>query len=728
MIYPGLLLQNRYRVERPLGKDGLGEKWEVDDDGTLKVLKVLHNSYPKAVELFEREANLLKQLNHPGIPKVDRNGYFTFWPESGSVPNPSKILPDNTTQLITNLPSPEREQRPREPLHCLIMEKIEGLNLQEWLEGRGNQPITEKQGLAWLKQLVEILAQVHEQKYFHQDIKPDNIIKRQNEQLVLIDFGALSESTATNLREVEREDFKDAEGYTPPEQFKGHSIPQSDFFALGRTFVYLLTGKPPTKFGENIKTGQLRLNWRTSAPQVSKPLADLIDELMAPSPEKRPENTEVILQRLALLEIELSIEPILKELPRAMRFLAKQILKHTFQEWVKQIRIPTIALYGRTNSGKSSLINAIMGKTLATVGTGAEPTTPDYESYECERNGWKLQFVDSRGVGELSRGESYQEKAFQQALDYIVNKKVDILLFVVLATESGYSDLDVKFLKALKKAHQKAHKADLPIILAINKIDIVNPPFEWSPPYDLSLASGAYSREPRTDREEKETSIRTCIQARLNEYKDLTRTYVPVCTYWDKYEDRRYNIDELELQIYNLIPDEVAKDCFGKTTADQRLKKAVASRFTSAAAWLAFFLFIVFPHTHTLDSNAVLNIQKGLVSMIAQIAGIKEYQSRAAEKLLKQLGVQHPDARSALSMTFALGEAATRCFIDNEEITRVKQTYTQEEERLEPEFQEAFKGGKKEVLKKMKEIDAELHERYGVKPIHEENEENYDII
>ncbi|MGK7874437.1 MAG: protein kinase [Xenococcaceae cyanobacterium] len=716
MIYPELLLQNRYRVIRKLGRGGLGETWEVDDGGTRKVLKVLRENSPKAVELFRREAEVLKQLNHPGIPKIDENGDFTFWPENGSVPNPPEITPDSPTKpikLIADLPP----QRPRKPLHCLVMEKIEGVDLQKWLGGRGNQPITQEQGIDWLKQVVEILAKVHEQQYFHRDIKPDNIMLRPNGQLVLIDFGAVRELTATYVRRVENEDVTIiyAVGYTAPEQIKGKASPQSDFFALGRTFVYLLTGKSPATFRENPETGRL-LFWRDSAPQVSKGLADLIDDLMDPSPEKRPENAQVIWQRLAILSTWLSIESNFADLPRPIKFFAQQIFRHESQRWMKQIKIPKIALYGRSGSGKSSLINAILGERFAAVSI-AKPGTSKPESYRYYRQGWELNFVDSRGVG-----DSGGDAAFKQAIDSIVNKKVDILLFVIPADERNVYQ-DVEFLAALKVAHKQKHGAELPIILVLNKIDRLPPVREWNPPYNLSLDSITVDEKPKSAKHrKKEATIRECIKARTEEYQTLTDIYVPVCALWDDCEDERYNINELVLKIYKCLPDEATKNGFGGARADQSLKKAIAIRFTSAAARLAFFLFVVFPHTHTLDSNAVLKIQKGLVSMIAQIAGTNEDKSRAADKLLKQLGIQPTNLqptnpKTALSMTFAIGEAATRCFIEKEQITQVQQTYTWEEERLEPKLQEAFKGGQREILNKMKEIDAEMYERYGVKPI-----------
>lgn len=271
MIQPGLLLQNRYLVIQKLGEGGFGTTFAVSDAGTPKVLKVLLNNYPKAVSLFQREAEVLQRLDHPGIPKVESDGYFTFEPG------------DNA-----------------EPLHCLVMEKIEGQNLQEWL--LENQPISQEQAIDWLKQLAQILHQVHEQQYFHRDIKPSNIMLKPDGQLVLIDFGAVRELTETYWRKVEQKDVTGmiSAGYTPPEQYDGQAEIRSDFFALGRTFVHLMTGKHPIDVSRDSETGALI--WRESAKQVSESLADLIDCLMAPFPGQRPENAGVILQHLDAVE------------------------------------------------------------------------------------------------------------------------------------------------------------------------------------------------------------------------------------------------------------------------------------------------------------------------------------------------------------------------------------------------------------------------------------------
>ncbi|MDZ8184759.1 MAG: protein kinase [Nostoc sp. ChiSLP02] len=124
------------------------------------------------------------------------------------------------------------------------MEKIEGVNLEQWMEFHNYQCISEAQALNWLKQLVEILALVHAHQYFHRDIKPQNIMLRPSGQLVLIDFGAVRQVTTTIVAGNSHTRII-SQGYSPPEQQNGYSVQQSDFFALGRTFIFLLTGKEP---------------------------------------------------------------------------------------------------------------------------------------------------------------------------------------------------------------------------------------------------------------------------------------------------------------------------------------------------------------------------------------------------------------------------------------------------------------------------------------------------
>jgi uncharacterized RDD family membrane protein YckC len=173
----------------------------------------------------------------------------------------------------------------------------------EYLHQKQYQPIDQILALEWLEQLVKILQKVHHHHFFHRDIKPSNIILKPTGQLVLIDFGAVRQVTQTILAGGQNTRLFTS-GYAPPEQEKGYAVQQSDFFALGRTFVFLLTGKDPNS-SDIYDFQHNELKWRTLAPQIAPQLADFIDLLMADKVNQRPENIDIVLKNLKKLQKEL---------------------------------------------------------------------------------------------------------------------------------------------------------------------------------------------------------------------------------------------------------------------------------------------------------------------------------------------------------------------------------------------------------------------------------------
>ncbi|WP_229500368.1 serine/threonine protein kinase [Nostoc mirabile] len=276
-----LELLGRYRVTSLLSdKTGFSKVYEAYEQDTPKILKILKEDLSgdaKAVELFQQEVTVLGQLKHPGIPKED--SYFQYQTRNGLV------------------------------LHCIAMEKIGGYNLEQWLQQ--NYPISQKQAVAWLKQLVKILDLVHGKQYLHRDIKPSNIMIRSPlgkgwGDLVLIDFGTATEIDRTYPDKLNNGDGMTAlmsSGYSAPEQMNAQAVPQSDFFALGRTFVFLLTGYHPLDMYD---MQQNLLHWQNHAIHISPLLLNLIDWLTAPDIEKRPANAQEILQRLEEIETQLT--------------------------------------------------------------------------------------------------------------------------------------------------------------------------------------------------------------------------------------------------------------------------------------------------------------------------------------------------------------------------------------------------------------------------------------
>lgn len=328
LIHPGLLLQGRYRVIDRIGGGGFGDIFEVDDGGIIKVLKVLnlanfHNPQieQKATILFQREAEFLMKQKHPGIPRVETDGYFT-WPERSSKPFP-----------------------------CLVMEQIPGQNLQEWMLAKGNQPISTETAIDWLTQLTQILNLLHQQQYFHRDIKPSNIMLKPDGKLVLVDFGAVREVTETYLRQ-QKENYTGtaiiSAGYTPSEQAEGHAVPQSDFFALGRTFVYLLTGKLPIELPKNSENGELI--WRDKAIDLLPHLADIIDRMMASFFGQRPQNCDEILQFLVRGESRSPLESLARSLPEINHSIEPNKTHPIFDRirfnWAGKLALATFLLLG----------------------------------------------------------------------------------------------------------------------------------------------------------------------------------------------------------------------------------------------------------------------------------------------------------------------------------------------------------------------------------------------
>lgn len=273
-----LLVDGRYRVQSLLGHGGFGLTYEVWDlHSRPKVLKVLTDNHPKYVEFFQQEARVLETMNHPGIPKLDLNGYFTYHLNSNS-----------------------------EPLHCIVMEKIEGLNLEEYLSKRGEKPIAHKRALRWLAELSLILEQVHDLNFFHRDIKPSNIMLRPNGGLALIDFGTVREISNTYVEKQSAGKVTGvvSSGYTPVEQMRGKAVKQSDFYALAGTIIYLLTALNPLKFYDSTKD---KLDWAQAVPDISPQFANLIDSMLSFLPRDRPQSAREIFQEIVKIDSSLQI-------------------------------------------------------------------------------------------------------------------------------------------------------------------------------------------------------------------------------------------------------------------------------------------------------------------------------------------------------------------------------------------------------------------------------------
>jgi serine/threonine-protein kinase len=255
---------HHYQVLRTLGKGGMGTTYlawdgvgKITGVPQLLVLKQMNADMvkiPKAQELFQREASILKYLNHQGVPK-----YYDFFVE-------------------------DRKK-------YLAMELIHGQDLEKRILLTG--PVTPKQAIAWMVQTCDILDYLHHQEppLIHRDIKPANLMVRGgNNSIVVLDFGAVKEIGTKPGTRI------GAEGYCAPEQERGQPLTQSDLYAIGPTLIFLLTGENPLKFYR-----QQGRNFRFDVkgiPTITDQLRHVIECATEPLPRDRYHTAKELAQAL----------------------------------------------------------------------------------------------------------------------------------------------------------------------------------------------------------------------------------------------------------------------------------------------------------------------------------------------------------------------------------------------------------------------------------------------
>lgn len=202
----------------------------------------------KALELFEREAEILARLNHPQIARV----YDCF---------------------VEN------------KRHYILLQFINGRNLRQIVREEG--PLEESRAIDWIRQLTGIIAYLHERQpaIIHRDISPDNVIVDESGTVRLIDFGAANTFVGTATRTLVGK-----QAYMSPEQCKGRTTPLSDLYSIGATLSFLLSGTDPVP----LKTAHpSRL-----AESISAPVESLVERLTARDPEDRPRSARALLEEL----------------------------------------------------------------------------------------------------------------------------------------------------------------------------------------------------------------------------------------------------------------------------------------------------------------------------------------------------------------------------------------------------------------------------------------------
>lgn len=245
-------IAERYELVELLGEGGSGSTHRAirTSDGAMfavKILSLRHLKDWKQLELFEREAQVLAQLNHPQIPQ-----YVEYFHLDTS---------DNRAFYI-------------------VQQLAVGKSLTTWVESGWHGTEAEIKDIA--HQLLGILQYLHQQSppLIHRDIKPQNIIRDNSGRVSLVDFGAVQYVYQSTI--LKGNTVAGTYGYMAPEQFRGAALPASDLYGLGTTILYLLTHRSPVDLPQD----RLKLSFHQHV-NISQHFADWLDAMIEPDIDRR---------------------------------------------------------------------------------------------------------------------------------------------------------------------------------------------------------------------------------------------------------------------------------------------------------------------------------------------------------------------------------------------------------------------------------------------------------
>ncbi len=268
-----LKLRNRYRASRPLGKGGFGATFLAADEGlpgfpSCVVKQLRPNTQSASVmkmarELFEREAFTLGKIgSHPQIPRL-----LDYFEEDSNF--------------------------------YLVQEFVDGETLKQEFERRG--VFNEIEIRKILAEIFPALGFMHESGVIHRDIKPANIMRRkQDGQLVLIDFGAVSSQVNKPSADDDPSGLLTnfaigTPGFAPPEQMAMRPVYSSDLYATAMSCLYLMTGRSPKDLPHDPYTGEI--NWKSQV-QLGDRLRVVFEKLLQQSVSQRFRTAEEALRAL----------------------------------------------------------------------------------------------------------------------------------------------------------------------------------------------------------------------------------------------------------------------------------------------------------------------------------------------------------------------------------------------------------------------------------------------
>lgn len=260
------LLADRYKIVKSLGEGGMADVYLAIDtiinrEVAIKILRGELENDPVTLLRFQREANAASKLNHENVVQVYDVG--------------------------------NSENR-----HFIVMEYIRGRTLKQLIQLRG--ALHKEEAISIMKQLLSGVAEAHKQNIIHRDIKPQNVLVKDDGTVKITDFGIALAHNAVQL--TQSDSVLGSAHYLPPEITRGEvATNQSDIYSLGIVFYELLCGSVPFTGDNPVQIAMKHLSEeipsvREFNPSLPQSIENIIIKATAKNKNYRYKNVEEMLK------------------------------------------------------------------------------------------------------------------------------------------------------------------------------------------------------------------------------------------------------------------------------------------------------------------------------------------------------------------------------------------------------------------------------------------------
>ena len=277
--YIGKLLDNRYEILERIGTGGMAVVFKGRDHrlNRLVAIKILKDDLAKDAEFrrrFHDESQAVAMLSHPNIMAV--------YDVSRS-----------------------------EQVEYIVMELIDGITLKQYMQRKGG-PLSWKESLHFITQIMKALSHAHGRGIIHRDIKPQNIMVLRDGSIKVTDFGIARLASAA--QSTLTQEALGSVHYISPEQARGSRIDgRSDIYSAGVVLYEMLTGRLPFEGDTPVSVAIQHINSIPLAPRELNPdipeaLEAITMKAMAPKVENRYRNADDMLYDLEEFRKDPSID------------------------------------------------------------------------------------------------------------------------------------------------------------------------------------------------------------------------------------------------------------------------------------------------------------------------------------------------------------------------------------------------------------------------------------